>query len=136
MMQTGLSIGTPQYLSPAQAMGERTIDVRSDVYALGAVTHGAHWQPAVHGHERAGDRGEGPSRTPDGAPSIVRDTVPASERHARDQGRVCGSPSRASRRTYSAASACVAHQTVFASFAWMCAISSSSATMRDRCPLT
>ena len=39
MTQTGLSLGTPHYMSPEQAMGEKTIDARSDIYALGAVTY-------------------------------------------------------------------------------------------------
>jgi serine/threonine protein kinase len=39
MTQTGLALGTDNYMSPEQGMGERTITVRSDIYALGVVTY-------------------------------------------------------------------------------------------------
>jgi eukaryotic-like serine/threonine-protein kinase len=39
MTETGMSLGTPTYMSPEQAMGEREITARSDVYALGCVTY-------------------------------------------------------------------------------------------------
>jgi serine/threonine-protein kinase len=39
MTETGMSLGTPHYMSPEQAMGERTITARSDVYALGCVLY-------------------------------------------------------------------------------------------------
>ncbi len=39
MTETGMSLGTPHYMSPEQAMGEREITPRSDVYALGCVTY-------------------------------------------------------------------------------------------------
>ncbi|HXV90658.1 MAG TPA: protein kinase, partial [Gemmatimonadales bacterium] len=39
MTETGMSLGTPHYMSPEQAMGEREITSKSDVYALGCVLY-------------------------------------------------------------------------------------------------
>jgi eukaryotic-like serine/threonine-protein kinase len=37
--QTGLSLGTPHYMSPEQAAGTHTVDARSDQYALAATAY-------------------------------------------------------------------------------------------------
>jgi len=39
LTETGLSLGTPQYMSPEQTTAERELDARSDVYSLGAMLY-------------------------------------------------------------------------------------------------
>src|SRR5437870_9949518 len=39
LTESGISVGTPQYMSPEQAMADRDLDPRTDVYSLGCVLY-------------------------------------------------------------------------------------------------
>ncbi len=59
LTETGITLGTPQYMSPEQAMAQRDVDQRTDVYALGCVLYEMLvGEPPYTGPDRAGDHRE------------------------------------------------------------------------------
>ena len=77
MTQTGFSLGTPHYMSPEQAMGEKNVGGRSDVYAVGAVLYEMlTGEPPFTGASVQAIVAKVMTERPM-SPRTVRDTVPA-----------------------------------------------------------
>src|SRR6185436_4806262 len=82
LTQTGISLGTPYYMSPEQGMGERVVDARSDIYSLGVVTYEMlTGQPPFTGATVQSIIGQVLTEKP-ASLSAVRDTVPSNVDHA------------------------------------------------------
>ena len=76
MTETGMSLGTPHYMSPEQAMGQREITARSDIYSLGAMTYEMLvGEPPISGPTAQAIVARVMTETP-ATPSRHRDTVP------------------------------------------------------------
>jgi len=76
MTETGMSLGTPHYMSPEQAMGERDLDARTDVYALGCVLYEMlTGEPPFTGATAQAIVAKVMTERPS-PPTAVRDTVP------------------------------------------------------------
>lgn len=76
LTQSGISLGTPSYMSPEQAMGDRAVNARSDVYALGVVAYELlTGEPPFTGGSMQSVVARILTERPR-APSTMRDTVP------------------------------------------------------------
>ena len=86
LTETGLSLGTPQYMSPEQATGDRLLTPRSDIYSLAAVVYEMlAGEPPVTGPNAQAMIAKLMTERPVSL-HVVRDTVPAAMDHAVQKG--------------------------------------------------
>jgi len=82
LTETGMSLGTPEYMSPEQATGDRQLDPASDIYSLGAVLY----EMLVGDPPHSGSTAQGIiARVMMEQPTsirLLRDTVPEHVEHA------------------------------------------------------
>ena len=82
LTETGLAVGTPAYMSPEQASGERNVDARTDVYSLGCVLYEMlAGQPPYTGATAEAIRAR-KSMEPVPSLRVVRETVPVAVEQA------------------------------------------------------
>lgn len=74
---TGMMLGTPAYMSPEQAVGDREIDRRTDVYSLAAVTYEMLAGQPPHTGATLEALVQKKLREPVASLTVVRDVVPA-----------------------------------------------------------
>ncbi len=76
LTETGFSLGTPAYMSPEQATGDREVDSRSDVYSLGCITYEMLTGEPPHRGATAGATFSKMMTERPTAIKVVRDNVP------------------------------------------------------------